>query len=269
MEREIEVGGVPTHVHETGDGPTVLLLHGSGPGVSAWANWRLVLPALAGSFHVVAHDQLGFGRTGRPADGSYGRAAWTRHALALVDALGIERLHVVGNSMGGAIALSMAAERPELVERLVLMGTTGVAFDLPPGLDQVWGYEPGLEEMRRLVRLFAYDDDAVATDDLVTLRYETSLEPHTRESYEAMFPAPRQRWVDDLALDAATLRSIAQPTLLIHGYEDEVIPFAASSLKALDLLPNAELHAFRNCGHWVQIEQTKRFTRVLADFLEA
>ena len=84
-----------------------------------------------------------------------------------------------------------------------------------------------------------------------------------------MFPAPRQRWVDDLALDEAALRSIAQPTLLVHGYEDEVIPFAASSLKALDLLPNAELHAFRNCGHWVQIEQTQRFTRVLADFLEA
>ena len=83
-----------------------------------------------------------------------------------------------------------------------------------------------------------------------------------------MFPAPRQRWLDDLALDEPALRAIRQPTLLIHGCEDEVIPFAASSLKALDLLPNAELHAFRNCGHWVQIEQTQRFTQVLTDFLE-
>ena len=91
----------------------------------------------------MAHDQLGFGRTGRPADGRYGRAAWTRHALALVDALGIERLHVVGNSMGGAIALSMAAERPELVERLVLMGTTGVGFDLPPGSTRSGATSPG------------------------------------------------------------------------------------------------------------------------------
>ena len=267
--REIDVGGISTLVHEAGAGTPVLLLHGSGPGVSAWANWRLVLPSLARSFRVIAHDQLGFGRTDRPMDGCYGRAAWTRHALALVDALGVERLHVVGNSMGGAIALSMAAERPELVDRLVLMGTTGVRFDLPPGLDQVWGYEPGMAEMRRLIELFAHDDAAVVTDDLVRLRYETSLDPRTRESYAQMFPAPRQRWLDDLALDEATLQRIEQPTLLVHGYEDEVIPFAASSLRALDLLPNAELHAFRNCGHWVQIEQTTRFVEVVTGFLEA
>ncbi len=267
--RRLDVGGVSTHIHEAGDGPAVLLLHGSGPGVSAWANWRLVLPELARSFRVLAPDQLGFGWTDPPVDGRYGRGAWTRHALALVDALGIERLHVVGNSMGGAIALSMAAERPELVERLVLLGTTGVRFDLPRGLDQVWGYEPGLEEMRRLIELFAHDDLAVVTDDLVMLRYQTSLEPRTRRSYEQMFPAPRQRWLDDLALDPATLAGIEQRTLLIHGFEDEVIPFAASSLQALGLLPNAELHAFRNCGHWVQIEQTQRFLAVLTDFLEA
>ena len=137
--RMIDVDGVPTRVHEAGEGETVLLLHGSGPGVSAWANWRLVLPKLAERFHVVAPDQLGFGATGRPASARYGRTAWTQHALALVDRLGLDRIHVVGNSMGGAIALALAAERPELVDRLVLMGTTGVRFDLPPGLDQVWG----------------------------------------------------------------------------------------------------------------------------------
>ena len=234
MEREIEVGGVPTHVHETGDGPTVLLLHGSGPGVSAWANWRLVLPALARSFHVVAHDQLGFGRTGRPADGRYGRAPGraTRSRWSTPSASSVSRRRRLD---GRRDPLSMAAERRELSSG-VPTGTTVSSSTCRPGSTRS-GSRAGLEQMRRLVKLFAYDDDAVATDDLVTLRYETSLEPRTRESYEAMFPAPRQRWVDDLALDVATLRSIAQPTLLIHGYEDEVIPFAASSLKALDLLP--------------------------------
>jgi 2-hydroxymuconate-semialdehyde hydrolase len=237
--------------------------------VSAWANWRLVLPVLARRFHVVAPDQLGFGRTEAPADGRYGREAWTRHALDLVDRLGIERLHVVGNSMGGAIALSMAAERPGLVDRIVLMGTTGVDFALTPGLDAVWGYTPDRDAMRRLIEIFAFDDDAVVTDELVDLRYRTSLEPRTRANYERMFPAPRQRWVDDLALDEAALRRLTQPALLVHGYEDEVIPFAQSSLRALELLPNAELHAFRNCGHWVQIEQAERFMQVVVAFLEA
>lgn len=263
--RFVDAAGVRTHVQEEGSGPSVLLLHGSGPGVSAWANWRLVLPALAERFHVVAPDQLGFGATDRPADGRYGRAAWTGHAIAVLEALELERVHVVGNSMGGAIALSIAAQRPDLVERMVLMGTTGVPFPLPDGLDEVWGYTPDRHRMRALVELFAYDH-SIATDDLVDLRYRQSADPDARASYEAMFPAPRQRWLDDLALPRAALRAIEQPTLLVHGREDRVIPFAAS-LEAFGLLPNAELHAFGHCGHWVQIEQTRRFIRVVTDFL--
>ena len=263
--RFIDAAGVRTHVHEVGSGAPVLLLHGSGPGVSAWANWRLVLPALAESFHVLAPDQLGFGATGRPVDGRYGREAWTQHAIAVLEELELERVSVVGNSMGGAIALALAAARPDLVERIVLMGTTGVAFELPDGLDQVWGYTPGRARMRALVELFAYDH-SIVTDDLVDLRYEQSAEPAARASYEAMFPAPRQRWLDDLALPDVELRAIGQRTLLVHGREDRVIPFAAS-LQAFDLLPNAELHAFGHCGHWVQIEQNRRFIDVVTDFL--
>lgn len=266
--RFVEVGGLATHLHEAGTGRTVLLLHGSGPGVSAWANWRLVLPALAEQgFHVVAPDQLGFGATGRPADGRYGRAAWTAHAIGVLEALELEDVAVVGNSMGGAIALSVARARPDLVGRIVLMGTTGVPFALPDGLDRVWGYTPDRERMRSLIELFAFDR-SIVTDDLVELRYAQSAEPAARASYEAMFPAPRQRWLDDLALEEPELRAMEQPTLLVHGHEDLIIPFA-SSLQALELLPNAELHAFSNCGHWVQIEQTDRFVDVVVSFLRA
>lgn len=265
--RFISAAGLRTHVYEAGSGKPVLLLHGSGPGVSAWANWRLVLPELAQGFRVVAPDQLGFGATDRPADGRYGRAVWTAHAAAVVEALDLGPVTVVGNSMGGSIALSLAAARPDLVERLVLMGTAGVSFALPDGLDQVWGYTPDLERMRALVKLFAFDP-SIATDDLVELRFEQSADPAARASYEAMFPAPRQRWLDDLAVPDAELRAIEQRVLLIHGREDRVIPFAVS-LQALGLLPNAELHAFPHCGHWVQIEQTRRFIDVVTDFLRA
>ncbi len=265
--RRVEAGGITTHLHDAGDGPPMLLLHGSGPGVSAWANWRLVLPELAREFRVLAPDQLGFGATGRPADGRYGRRAWTEHAIAVLEALELERVSIIGNSMGGAIALSVAAARPDLVDRLVLMGTVGVPFELSSGLDAVWGYTPDRDRMRRLIELFAYDD-ALATGDLVEMRYAQSAEPEARASYEAMFPAPRQRWVDDLALGVAELRGIAQPTLLVHGREDEVIPFA-TSLRVLEELPNAELHAFTRCGHWVQIEQTRRFLAVAGDFLRS
>lgn len=265
--RFLTAGGAKTHVHDAGVGAPVLLLHGSGPGVSAWANWRLVLPELALGFHVVAPDQLGFGATDRTADGRYGRAVWTAHAASVIEALDVGPVTVVGNSMGGSIALSLAAARPDLVERLVLMGTTGVSFALPDGLDQVWGYTPDRERMRALVELFAFDP-SIATDDLVELRFGQSADPAARASYEAMFPAPRQRWLDDLAVPDAELRGIQQRVLLIHGRDDRVIPFA-TSLQAFGLLPNAELHAFPHCGHWVQIEQTRRFIDVVTDFLRA
>jgi 2-hydroxymuconate-semialdehyde hydrolase len=266
--RFIDAAGIRTHLHEAGEGDPVLLLHGSGPGVSAWANWRLVLPELAAAFHVLAPDQLGFGTTGRLADTQgYGRRAWTEHALAVLDALSINKVSVIGNSMGGSIALSLAAARPQIVDRLVLMGTCGVPMELSPGLDQVWGYTPDRERMRALIELFAYDD-SLATGDLVEMRYAQSADADARASYEAMFPSPRQRWLDDLALSGAELSSITHPTLLIHGHEDEVIPFS-SSLTALQALSNAELHSFSKCGHWVQIEQTRRFLDVVVDFLRA
>ena len=197
--RTIQAGGVQTHLHDAGDGAPLLLLHGSGPGVSAWANWRLVLPELAHDFRVLAPDQLGFGATGRPLDGRYGRHAWTEHAVAVLDALKLDKVSVVGNSMGGAIALSLAAARPDLVDRLILMGTCGVPMALSAVLDQVWGYTPDRDGMRELIELFAYDD-TLATGDLVEMRYAQSADAEARASYEAMFPAPRQRWLDDLAL---------------------------------------------------------------------
>jgi 2-hydroxymuconate-semialdehyde hydrolase len=139
----VDVAGVPTAVTDTGDPggdrPPVLLLHGSGPGVSAAANWRPIIPALSARRRVIAPDQLGFGGTATGAKHTYGRAAWTDHALALLDTLGVPEVDVIGNSMGGAIALSLAVACPSAIRRVVLMGTMGVAMALPPGLNTVWG----------------------------------------------------------------------------------------------------------------------------------
>jgi pimeloyl-ACP methyl ester carboxylesterase len=205
----LDVAGVSSAVIDTGTpegaaAPPLLLLHGSGPGVTAMANWRAVIPALGADRRVLAPDQLGFGGTATGEQRTYGRAAWTDHALALLDTLGVGTVDVVGNSMGGAIALSIATARPRAVRRLVLMGSVGVAMALPPGLDAVWGYTPGMEQMRCVIALFAHNRDLV-TDELVELRYRASLEPPVRDAWEAMFPPPRQRWLDDLALAGAEL----------------------------------------------------------------
>jgi pimeloyl-ACP methyl ester carboxylesterase len=194
----VDVAGVSTALIDAGTpvaaaAPSLLLLHGSGPGVTATANWRPIIPAVAAGRRVIAPAQLGFGRTATGERRTYGRTAWTDHALALLHTLGIGTVDIIGNSMGGAIALSIAAARPQAVRRLVLMGSMGVAMALPGGLDAVWGYTPGMEQMRRVLGLFAHNRDLI-TDDLVELRYRASIDPHVRDSWAAMFPAPRQRY---------------------------------------------------------------------------
>jgi len=268
----IDVAGVATALIDTGPppgpaaAPPVLLLHGSGPGVTAAANWRPVIPALSADRRVIAPDQLGFGGTATGEPRSYGRAAWTEHALALLDTLGLGTADVIGNSMGGAIALAMAVARPGAVRRIVTMGSMGVAMALPYGLNEVWGYTPGTAQMRHIIGLFAHNRGLI-TDDLVEMRYQASLNPPVRDSWAAMFPAPRQRWVDDLALSGAELASIQAPALLVHGRDDRVVPWRPSSGQLIDLLPDSRLHVMSNCGHWTMIEKTADFLAVVQPFL--
>lgn len=263
----IVANGIATNIHDTGTDPgggTVLLIHGSGPGVSAWANWRLTIPELSTRFRVVAPDMVGFGYTDRSVD-HYDLDTWTAHAIGVLDALDIDRAHIVGNSFGGALALSIAIRHPDRVRRLGLMGAVGVPFDITPGLDAVWGYEPSVEAMAELLAIFT----ASPIDDLqglAELRYRASVQPGFQEAFAAMFPAPRQRWVDAMAHDESDIAAIRAPTIVFHGREDRVIPMS-NSLRLFELIPAAQLHLFGNCGHWTQIEHSRDFNRILGDFL--
>jgi len=263
--REINAAGYRTNVHDLGEGFPVMMIHGSGPGVTAWANWRLVMPKLARNRRVIAPDMLGFGYSARPEDQTYNRERWVEHAIGVLDELGLEQVDLVGNSFGGGLALAMAIEHPQRVRRLVLMGSVGVSFPITKGLDEVWGYEPSLDTMRRLMDVFAYDK-SLLTEELAEMRYQASVRPGFQESFAAMFPAPRQRWVDNLASREEDIRALPHETLILHGREDEVIPLEAS-LKLAELIDRAQLHVFGRCGHWTQIEHASRFARLVNDFL--
>lgn len=263
--RRIVAGGIATNYHDVGSGSPVLLIHGSGPGVTAWANWRLVLPELGKTCRAIAPDMVGFGYTDRPTGIAYDVDTWVAHAVGLLDALGIERTDLVGNSFGGAIALALAIRHPQRVRKLVLMGSVGVPFTITPELDAVWGYVPSLSAMRGLLDIFAHDRSLV-TDELAELRYQASIRPGFQESFSAMFPAPRQRWVDAMASSEADIRAIAQRTLIIHGRDDRVIPLS-NSLTLNRWIDDSQLHVFGRCGHWVQIEHSAEFNRLVASFL--
>jgi 2-hydroxymuconate-semialdehyde hydrolase len=244
-----------------GSGPPVLLLHGSGPGTTA-AAWAPLLSALAPRHRVIAPDLLGFGTAPRPA-GSY-RAAWTAQALELVDSLGISSFAVVGNSAGGAIALALACARPRAVTRVVAVGSLGHPMPLPAGLDVLWGStEPSVEAARALLELISSDP---ATPEAVTARHEAML---AQPWYGELFPAPRQRWVDDLSLTPEELSGISAPVLLVHGAEDRIVPLRDGFLPLLDVLPDVRGHVFGHCGHASPLERTEEFNRLLTTFLEA
>lgn len=264
--QSITAAGIRTNYHDSGGaGAPVLLIHGSGPGVSAWANWRLVMPALAQQARVIAPDMVGFGYTERPEGFVYNMDAWVRQAVGLLDALGIERTDLVGNSFGGGLSLALAIRHPERVRRLVLMGSAGVSFPLTEGLDAVWGYTPSVENMRAIMDYFAFDQ-GLMSDDLARLRFEASIRPGFQESFAAMFPAPRQRWIEALASAEADIRALPHQALVIHGREDRVIPLS-TSLTLSSWIQRSQLHVYGQCGHWTQIEHAARFARLVGDFL--
>ena len=256
--------GIRTNYLEAGEGDHVVLIHGSGPGVTAYANWRVVIPALAENFHVVAPDMVGFGFTDRPEGVKYGLDTWANQTVGVMDALGIEKTHLVGNSFGGSIALRIASLHPDRVDKLVLMGSMGVDFPITEGLDKVWGYDGTYEDMRKVLDVFAYSR-VLVNDELAKVRYEGSIQPGWQEGFSSMFPAPRQRWVEAMRTPDDEIRKLKHRTLIVHGREDQVIPIS-TSYKLEELLDNADLAVFSHCGHWSMIERTADFNRLVRDF---
>lgn len=264
----VDVGGIGTNYIKSGEGPPLILIHGSGPGVTAYANWRGVIPDFAKHFTCYAPDTLGFGYTDFPDDiDGFAMDRWVAHLVGFMDALGIARAHLIGNSYGGALSLALATRHPDRVGGIVLMGAAGRAeFQLTAGLEEVWGYVPSVDNMRKLMRTFAHDPSLVK-EEIVRSRYEASIRPGAQEKYSSLFREPRQRWLTELATSDDKLSVLQNPTLLVHGREDVIVPFQCS-VRFNEVIPNSELHIFGNCGHWTQIEMRDRFVELVIPFLE-
>jgi pimeloyl-ACP methyl ester carboxylesterase len=147
------------------------------------------------------------------------------------------------------------------------MGSMGVDFPITEGLDAVWGYDGTFEDMRRVMGYFAYNPE-LTTDELAKVRYEGSIQPGFQESFSAMFPEPRQRWVEAMSTPEEEIRKLPHRALVMHGREDKVIPLS-NSYKLEELLDNADLAVFSHCGHWSMIERTDDFNRLVRDFFKS
>jgi len=264
----VDAGGLQTNYHEMGEGAPVICLHGSGAGVTGYENWHGVMPALAKHYRVLAPDVVGFGFTQRPAEESYNIKVWTRHVLDFMDALGIAKASFIGNSFGGALALALAMRNAHRVDRLVLMGTPAGEFVRPASNSgSSWYYEPSEENMAELLRAFPYDP-AHVTPEMVRQRYEVTVHAGGMAAYRKLFPEPKSDGPQTVkGIPEASLQGIENRTLVLHGREDRMVPLVCGERIAANV-PNADLHVFGKCGHWVQIERRQAFVDLTHAFLD-
>lgn len=273
IKRKIQTGSYQTFINEGGDNKsseTIIFLHGSGPGASGESNWREILPRFQDKFHVVAPDIYGFGNTDHPEEYPQNGAEWMKirveQVLSLMDTLEVEKAHLAGNSLGGVIALHLLMYAPERFDRIVLMGAGGGLKEPTPELAKLANFhkDPNPVAFKNLLSWFLYDKSILEDklEKIVAERLELFLRPDVRRSYEENFTKSH---LSDMLVPPSALKQMENEMLLIHGHQDRFVPLE-SSLYVMDYLPNAQLHIFKRCGHWAQVEQKERFIKLTSDF---
>lgn len=272
--REISTDAGVLRYHEAGDGAPLLFLHGSGPGVTGWRNFRGILGTFADHFRCLILEFPGFGVSddfgGHPMITAQGAVG------TFVEALGLESVHIVGNSMGGGVGINYAIRNPNNVHRLVTIGGIGTnVFSPGPSegirLLQEFTENPSRERLVAWLNSMVYDQSLV-TDELIEERWALATEPSTLESARRMYgkAAFAQMMAAMRASDApmpwAVMHKVEAPTLLTWGRDDRVSPLDMA-LIPMRTIPNAELHVFPNCGHWAMIEAKDAFESTVLAFL--
>lgn len=266
--QHVEVDGARLHLHDLApqadpSGYHLWLLHGSGPGASGWSNFHQNVPPLTAAGHrVFVPDHLGFGHSSMDLEAFPWERVVGAHARAW-DALGLERVVLVGNSMGGAMALQLALDLPERVQALVLMA--------PGGLEPRDTYMamPGIRAMLRCIfGPTPIDEDAIRRVFSKQLHDASRLSPVTvAERLEVARVQPRKVFetlqVPDLSERLAEVRC---PTLGLWGVDDQFCPVSGAT--RLTAIPDSRVIIFTRCGHWVMVEHQRAFDTLLAAFLE-
>lgn len=263
----VEVGnGITMHYHEAGSGDrgAVLFVHGSGPGASGWSNFKGNYPLLAErGYRTIVPDTMGYGYSTKPEDGAFSLDDVAAQYKGLLDALGIDRVTVIGNSQGGAIAITMALHYPDLVTKLVLMAPGGLetreTYMEMEGIKAMIRvlYKEGIskETMRKVFRLQLHDETKI-TDEVIEERFQVAMTQHKDNIARIRVANQEDR-----------LSEIQCPVLCFWGANDKFCPVSGAS-KIADRCANARTVLISSCGHWVMVEYAKLFNGLTLQFLE-
>jgi 2-hydroxy-6-oxo-6-(2'-aminophenyl)hexa-2,4-dienoate hydrolase len=264
--KHVAVDGIGTGYIEAGTGAPLILVHGGGAGVNGYSNWFATLPLFAEHFHVLAVDMLGFGATDKPDPGQfeYSQDARIQHIAGFVKALGLQPANLLGNAMGGATVLGVAATRPELVDKLILTGSAGVDPSLNEAVRPVMGYDYTPEGMARLIEVMTHESFHPA-QELIDYRYENSISPENRIGYDATIAWVRKR--GGLFYPEEFIARVKAPTLVVNGKQDRIVT-VAQAYRMLELIQNSAGYIIPNCGHWTMIEHPVEFAGVVTQFIQ-
>jgi 4,5:9,10-diseco-3-hydroxy-5,9,17-trioxoandrosta-1(10),2-diene-4-oate hydrolase len=257
--------GITMHYHEAGSGDrgVVLFVHGSGPGASGWSNFKGNYPFLAEhGYRTIVPDTMGYGYSTKPEEGTFSLDDVAGQYKGLLDALGVDRATVVGNSQGGAIAITMALNYPELVEKLVLMAPGGLetreTYMEMEGIKAMIRvlYKEGIskETMRKIFTLQLHDESKI-TDEVIEERYQVAMMQHKDNIARVRVANQEER-----------LSEIQCPVLCFWGANDKFCPSTGAS-KIAARIPNSRTMLIANCGHWVMVEYQKLFNGLTLKFL--
>lgn len=261
----VSAGKIRTRYLDEGKGHPVILIHGGGAGADSFGNWNKCMPLLAGSFRVLAVDMVGFGMTDKPDPSTYvySQEARVDHLIDFIEALGLERASLVGNSMGGATALGVCMRRPELVDKLVLMGSAGLSTEINESIRVLMTYAPSRENMVKIIKALTHDGFQV-DPEMTEYRYNLTQEPGVMEAYGAIM-----KWIaghEGLFYPEEQIRRVKHKTLIINGKQDKVVP-PELGWRFSQLLENSWLYLIPGCGHWAMIERPREFCAIVSWFL--
>lgn len=274
--RELTTDQGTLRYHEAGDAdaPPLILLHGSGPGVTGWRNYQGNLAVFAQTHHCYVLEFPGFG-VSDPVEGHPVLTAGSS-VIRFMDGLGIESAAMIGNSMGGVVGINLAIKKPDRVAKLVTIGGVGPNLTSPSPSEglrllQEFTDAPDKEKLIRWLTSMVYDKRLV-TDELVAQRWEAAIDPDAQKTAAMMYGSAafemQQQFLaaSDTPPYWAMMHKVGCPTLLTWGRDDRVSP-PDMALTPLRLIPDAELHIFGNCGHWVMIEAKEAFEATVTAFL--
>lgn len=265
--KSVVAAGLQTYYLEAGSGEPLVLLHGSGPGVSAWENWAEVVPALSRRRRVLALDIAGFGKTERKPDDMYDMTFWVNHLFAFMDAVGIDSAPVVGNSFGGMLAMAASLRNAQRIERLVLMGSAAGDIPMSEAHKLASCYDGSREQLEQILRLFPFDPD-VLTSEMLDRRYAASTNSAAKKSPHPVPTVDNDKGERVFRMSSeAELEKIQIPTLILHGRDDRVLPMELA-IRLHKAIKTSQMHTFGNCGHWVQLERRDEFVAQVLSFVE-